>query len=67
MKCAMSHGQVFVSGHAVLPRHDKRWTRAQLEGRTIEICSDGKPFRQGVLFGPESVWRGERDFEMVLK
>ena len=41
MLCAMSHGQVRVSGHLVYPRHDMCWTKEQLKGRMAELCDSG--------------------------
>lgn len=44
--CAMSHKQVRVDGHLVLPQHDRAWTQAQLAGR-MATCNG----RAGRLFG----------------
>lgn len=46
MLCAMSHGQVTVSGHVVKPEHDRRWTRQQLAGRTAKVNA-----REAKIFG----------------
>lgn len=42
MLCAMSHGQVRVSGHVVKPQHDMAWTQAQLSGRMAHLLGKGQ-------------------------
>ena len=43
--CAMSHRQLTIDGHPIHPRDDRRWTEAQLSGRTVKVNQ-----REGVMF-----------------